>query len=137
MESLSRFFPLAPDVQRGIDSWMTRLENVAGGRPAAAPRPTGDAALVFSRAPEPKGPMSGFGYDYFDDTWGDRARPKLLSARAQWGAGSYAYEALNLVDGRRTTQEIRDALSAIHGPVPLEQVVEYLRALQTIGVLRP
>ena len=137
MESLARFFPLAPDVQREIDSWMTRLETVAGGRPAATPKPTGDAALVFSRAPEPKGPMSGFGYDYFEDKWGDRPRPKLLSARAEWGAGGYAYEALNLVDGRRTAQEIRDALSAIYGPVALEPVVEYLRALQTIGVLRP
>jgi hypothetical protein len=40
------------------------------------------------------------------------------------------------VDGRRTAREIRDALSAIYGPVPLEHVVEYLRALQTIGVLK-
>jgi hypothetical protein len=136
MESLSRFFPLAPEVERGIESWMSRLEALAGEAPAASSTSSGDGEIVFTRAPEPKGPMSGFGYDYFDDKWGDRPRPKLLSARAQWGAGGYAYEALNLVDGRRTAQEIRDALSAIYGPVPLEHVVEYLRALQAIGVLR-
>ena len=134
LESLARFFPLGPEVRKEIDSWMTRLETAAGGLPVPI-KPAGDGALVFSRAAEPKGPMSGFGYDYFEDKWGDRPRPRLLSARAQWGAGDYAYEALNLVDGRRTTQEIRDALSAIYGPVPLEQVVEYLRALESIGVL--
>lgn len=135
MESLARFFPLTPDVERGIESWTERLEAVAGGPPAAAPKAAGDGAIVFARAPEPRGPMSGFGYDYFEHKWGDRPRPRLLSARAQWGAGGYAYEALNLVDGRRTAQEIRDALSAIYGPVPLEHVLEYLRALQAIGVL--
>jgi aminopeptidase YwaD len=135
MHSLSRFFPLTPEIEREIESWMGRLEAVTGETRAAAPQASGDGAIVFTRAPEPRGPMSGFGYDYFDDKWGDRPRPKLLSARAQWGDGGYAYEALNLVDGRRTAQEIRDALSAIYGPVPLDQVVEYLRALQAIGVL--
>ena len=33
-------------------------------------------------------------------------------------------------------QEIRDALSATYGPIPLEAVVEYLRALESIGVIR-
>lgn len=134
LESLTRFHPLAPEIRKDIDGWMARLETVAGG--ATAPvTPTGDGATVFSRAPEPRGPMSAFGYDYFEDKWGDRPRPKLLTARARWGDGSYAYEALNLVDGRRTAQEIRDALSAIYGPVPLEDVLEYLRALRAIGVL--
>ena len=48
----------------------------------------------------------------------------------------YRYEALNLADGRRATQEIRDALSAIYQPVPLADVEEYLAALASIGVLR-
>jgi aminopeptidase YwaD len=134
LESLSRFFELPPAFRGEIDGWMDRLEALAGGVPPP-PVPAGDGALVFSRHPEPKGPMSGFGYDYFDDKWGDRPRPRLLAARAQWGAGGYAYEALNLVDGRRTAQQIGDMLSAIYGPVPLDVVVEYLRALETIGVL--
>jgi hypothetical protein len=44
---------------------------------------------------------------------------------------------LDLVDGRRTAQQIRDAVSAIYGPVPLEWVVEYLRALAEIEVVLP
>jgi aminopeptidase YwaD len=135
LESLSRFFELPPAFRGEIDGWMDRLEALAGGAPPP-PVPAGDGAIVFSRHPEPKGPMSGFGYDYFDDKWGDRPRPRLLAARAQWGAGGYAYEALNLVDGRRTAQQIRDMLSAIYGPVPLDVVVEYLRALEAIEVVR-
>ncbi len=53
-----------------------------------------------------------------------------------WGSGEeYAYEALNFADGKRNAQEIRDAVSAEYGPVRLEMVVEYLRALEKIGVL--
>jgi aminopeptidase YwaD len=53
------------------------------------------------------------------------------------GGGEYAYDVLDLVDGRRTAQQIRDAVSAIYGPVPLEWVVEYLRALAEIEVVLP
>ncbi len=52
------------------------------------------------------------------------------------GSGAeYAYEVLNLVNGERTAQEIRDFVSATYGPVPLEFVVEYLRALESIKVI--
>ena len=42
---------------------------------------------------------------------------------------------MNFADGKRNAQEIRDAVSAEYGPVPLEMVVEYLRALEKIGVV--
>jgi hypothetical protein len=82
--------------------------------------------------------MSGFGYDYLEDRLGREGlpRPALLDHEGLWGAGSeYAYEALNLVDGERTSAGIRDALAAIYGPVPLTLVTEYLEALARIGVL--
>lgn len=98
------------------------------------------AGPVFARNAEPKGPMSVFGYDYFEDKLGREAARKvrLLDHRGLWGASGdvYAYEVLNYVDGQRTAQEIRDAVSAEFGPVPLEVVVEYLRALEKIGVVR-
>jgi len=63
------------------------------------------------------------------------ATPKLLNYQGLWGAGEeYAYEVLNFADGKRNAQEIRDAISAEYGPVPLELVVEYLRGLEKIGV---
>ena len=59
-----------------------------------------------------------------------------MSFEGLWGAGEeYAYEVLNFADGKRNTQEIRDAVSAEYGPVPLELVVEYLRALEKMGVI--
>ena len=62
--------------------------------------------------------------------------PKLLSYEGLWGAGEeYAYEVLNLADGKRNAQEIRDAVSAEYGPVALEMVVEYLKAPEKIGVV--
>ena len=82
--------------------------------------------------------MGGFGYDYFQDHSSAGARaPALLKRTGLWGAGGdYAYEALNLVDGRRTVREVRDALAAIYGPLPLAEVAEYLADLEKIGVLQ-
>jgi hypothetical protein len=102
-------------------------------------KPTGDALLLFQRVARVKGPMSVFGYDYFEDKFGEEkaAKLKLLGSRGQRGSGGeYAYEVLNFVDGQRNAQQIRDAVSAEYGPVPLEYVVEYLRALESIGVLQ-
>ncbi|PYQ55353.1 MAG: hypothetical protein DMF53_28260 [Acidobacteria bacterium] len=83
--------------------------------------------------------MTVFGYDYFQDHIAQKgiAAPALLKRTGLWGGGAeYAYEALNLVDGRRTVREIRDALAAIYGPVPLPEVTEYLGDLETIGILQ-
>ncbi len=99
---------------------------------------TGDGRLVFKRNVSPKGPLAVFGYDYFADHAKATgvATPKLFGYEGLWGGGDeYAYEVLNFADGKRNAQEIRDAVSAEYGPVPLEMVVEYLRALEKIGVV--
>jgi hypothetical protein len=104
--------------------------------PAASPQ--SDGRLVFRRRAALKGPMSAFGYDYFSDHYGAEreATIKLLQYRGMRGSGGeYAYEVLNLVDGRRTAQEVRDAVAATYGSIPLEVVVEYLRALESIRVI--
>ncbi len=87
---------------------------------------------------QPKGPLTVFGYDYFAEhaKAAGVATPKLLSYEGQWGGGEeYAYEVLNFANGKRNTQEIRDAVSAEFGPVPGEIVLEYLQALEKIGVV--
>lgn len=101
--------------------------------------PKDERSPIFERSLQPKGPMSVFGYDYFEDKLGvqNARKVRLLRHRGLWGDGSnYAYEVLNFVDGKRTAREIRDAVSAEFGPVPLELVVEYLRALEKIGVVK-
>src|SRR6266851_2373928 len=93
---------------------------------------------TFRRSNDPKGPLVVFGFDYFAEhaKAAGIATPKLLSYKGLWGSGEeYAYEVLNFADGKRNAQEIRDAVSAEYGPVPLEMVVEYLKALDKIGVV--
>jgi hypothetical protein len=102
------------------------------------PKATGEGLLTFARKPAPKGPLAVFGYDYFAEHAKATgvATPKLLSYEGLWGSGEeYAYEVLNFADGKRNAQEIRDAVSAEYGPVPLEMVVEYLKALKKIGIV--
>ncbi len=98
----------------------------------------GELGKRYRRKGKLTGPLVVFGYDYFADKAkaAGLATPKLLSFEGLWGAGEeYAYEVLNFADGKRNAQEIRDAVSAEYGPVPLELVVEYLRALEKMGVI--
>ena len=92
----------------------------------------------FQRRGNPKGPLAVFGYDYLEDhaKTAGVGTPKLLSYEGLWGGGEeYAYEVLNFADGKRNAEEIRDAVSAEYGPVPVELVVEYLKALEKVGVV--
>jgi hypothetical protein len=97
-----------------------------------------EGGVIYRRLKEPRGPMAVVGYDYFADhaKTAGLATPKLLSYEGSWGSGEeYAYEALNFADGNHSAQQITDELTAEYGPVPLALVVEYLRALKTIGVV--
>ena len=100
---------------------------------------SGDGLLRFARNSSLKGPMEVFGSNYFEDArakLGLSTKPKLLDYTDLWGSGEeYAYEVLNFADGKRNAQQIRDAVSAEYGPVPLEMVVEYLKALEAAGVV--
>jgi hypothetical protein len=98
----------------------------------------GTTARVYNRTDSPKGPMSVFGYNYFSDKYGAEkaAALKVFSHRGIWGSGgAYAYEILNLVDGKRSVSDIRNAVSAEFGPIPTDYVKEYLQALASIGVI--
>jgi hypothetical protein len=114
---------------------MLPLFGDAAGFPAPA---SGEGVIVFARNTSPKGPMTVFGYDYLTDhlTAKNLARPKLLDYQGLWGSGEeFAYETLNFVDGKRNAEKIREAVSAEYGPVPVEVVLEYLKSLESIGVL--
>ncbi len=96
------------------------------------------AKPYWKRKSDPKGPLAVFGYDYFADhaKAAGIATPKLLTYEGLWGAGEeYAYEVLNFANGQRNAQEIRDAVSAEFGPIPLDLVLEYLTALEKIAVV--
>lgn len=95
------------------------------------------ATMVYSRNKAIKGPMSVFGYNYFFDHYdANKPTPAIFSySGIGVSGGAYSYEALNLVNGKRTTLEIRNMLSAEFGPIPLDIVIEYLEALKSINVI--
>ena len=133
LRSTEPFIPNRQSIDR--ERVANPLEGVGGMRKPA----TGDGLLIFTRAAEPKGPLSVFGYDYFADHYGaSRARSlKVSGYEGLRGSGEdYAYEILNFVDGKRNAQQIRDAVSAEYGPIPFAYVIEYLRALESIGILQ-
>jgi hypothetical protein len=125
----------------GIGMTSPGMQLPGGPMAEALPPPTtaaGEGSLRFARKTTPKGPLAVFGYDFFADhrKTAGVAAPRLLSYEGLWGAGEeYAYEVLNFADGKRNAQEIRDAVSAEYGPVPVEMVVEYLRTLERVGVV--
>lgn len=48
----------------------------------------------------------------------------------------YAYEIVNFVDGKRTVGEIRDAVAAEYGSLPVNLVFDYLQACAEAGVIQ-
>ena len=135
--SIKRIVPKSITVSEIAFEGAIPLKLSEGYKKPASPA-NGDGSSKYGRKPEPRGPLAVFGYDYFAEhaKVAGVATPKLLSYEGLWGAGEeYAYELLNFVDGKRNVQEIRDAVSAEYGPVPLEMVAEYLKALEKIGVV--
>ena len=87
-------------------------------------------AIVYARNAEIRGTMNGFGYGYLADKLGQDASDALPLQ------GPEAYEALNLVNGRRSVAEIREWLLAEFGKSDAQALVIYLQALEKIGVIR-
>jgi hypothetical protein len=136
--SMSSFFNVPQSARDSANALFRNFEEQLE-KQSQIDRPKGDAGMVFNRNPKIKGTMGAFGYDYFTDKYGAEKARALRLPRYQGlrgSGGEYTYEVLNLVDGKRNAQQIRDDVSAIYGPVPLDVVLEYLRALESINVIR-
>jgi hypothetical protein len=138
--SLNRFFEVPSALQRTADAFITGLEQTIGSSTPASPSTSNaQGRVVYRRNPSVRGPLSAMGYDYLADKLGAETAGKLRLRAWQGTHGTgdlYAYEALNFVDGQRTVSEIRDALAAEFGPVPLDLVAEYLAALERSALIR-
>jgi len=99
-----------------------------------------------SRVPERTaqfGPLTYQNDDVLLDRLGSErvGKIKLLSAgsdrllRAQDLGELYAYEIVNFVDGKRSVGEIRDAVAAEFGPIPLDIVADYLKACEEAKIV--
>ncbi|MBA2686064.1 MAG: M28 family peptidase [Gemmatimonadaceae bacterium] len=135
-ESIASFAAIPDSTKQSANAYFARLETITG-TPAAPPPASGDGALVFARNTAVSGPMVVFGYDYLADHTRGKIVPKLLDFEGlRGGGGEYGYEVLNFVDGKRNVRDIRDAVSAEYGPVDIALVTEYLRALESAGVIK-
>lgn len=145
VRSVARFAPPPPAAMEEAGKFLERLEALVELPPDAERRAgsgsageEGAGARRCARRPEPVGPLRGFGYSYLDESLAalGLAEPELLSHRDRWGGGEeYAYEVLNLMDGSRTVGEVRDAVAAAYGPVPLELVAGFVETLEAIGLV--
>lgn len=132
--SITNFGKSDVKLQNEFHKYIADLEKTFGkGIPQS-----GENKVVYIRNEKVKGPMSVFGYDYLEDKYGAERTAKLrvFSYRGLWGSGGeYNYEILNLVNGQRTITQIRNAVAAEFGPIPVEIVAEFLSALEEIGVI--
>jgi aminopeptidase YwaD len=92
----------------------------------------GEDRRVPTRVKDIKGPLDP-GNDWVVEKAGNAARQlALLKTR---NGEDVAYEIVNFIDGARSISDIRDAVSAEFGNVPLAAVVEYLELLARIGAV--
>jgi hypothetical protein len=92
-----------------------------------------DTFPMPERTPAVRGPLEVYYYDHLTAVLGERPGPPPAIERR---GDVLAYEALNLVDGKRTVGEIRDLLAGRYVPVPLAEVAEWLDLLAKAGVVR-
>jgi aminopeptidase YwaD len=131
-------------------AWTGSMPRTSGAAVSRGSRCEAAGCAVYRRKPSPKGPLAVFGYDYLTDHLKSAGQPlpKLLdwqpprstpfSLQPELATSEqYTYEILNFVDGTRNAQSIRDAVSAEYGPIPLDLVLDYLRALGAVGVIEP
>lgn len=104
--------------------------------PKEASRPR-VAGVDYGRIPARKvaGPMQIYYYDYVAERASAEDRRVIERIGEKPNGNIILYEILNLVDGKRTIQDIRNYISVAYGTIPVEDVNEYLRLLEKIGVV--
>jgi len=102
--------------------------------PVTGSSPGKSSGRIYRRNPDIKGPMHAFDYSYIEDKLGVDAATALALQ------GTVAYEALNLINGKRSVSDIRNWLVAEFAPaiypIPIGDVEAYLSALESIGVIK-
>jgi aminopeptidase YwaD len=83
--------------------------------------------IIPARNPKVIGNLDVYYYDYLKDHLDTLPAIKL--------DGTQAYEALNLVDGRRSVTEIHNTLRAAYGAVAPQDLLDYFKLLEKAGVV--
>ena len=102
---------------------------------ASRPRSVG---VDYNRVParRVRGPVDVYYYNYVADRASGDDMRIVQQIGGRPNGGIILYEILNLVDGKRSIQAIRDYIAAAYGPIAIEDVSEYLRLLEKVGVVK-
>src|SRR3984957_1446999 len=142
---------LAPSVEAlqaqaaTLNGWLIQAAAARGSHDAnwtPAWRATAEAARVPHRVGE-FGPLTFQNDDVLRDRLGEERLHKILLLSAgssrfvnvQDQSALYAYEIVNFVDGKRSVADIRDAVSAEFGPIPVNIVSDYLNACEEAKII--
>jgi hypothetical protein len=106
----------------------------ASAKEASRSRSSAGLKLVPRR--KAMGPMNVYYYDYVADRAGGGHLGIVQKIRAMKNGEIILYEILNLVDGQRTVQAIRDYVAAAYGPIAVEDVDNYVKLLGKVGVVQ-
>jgi hypothetical protein len=128
-----------------FNGWLIQAAAARGAHDAnwtPAWRATAEAARVPHRVGA-FGPLTFQNDDVLRDRLGEERLHKILLLSAgssrfvnvQDRSALYAYEIVNFVDGRRTVADIRDAVSAEFGPIPVNIVSDYLNACEEAKII--
>jgi hypothetical protein len=110
-------------------SWLDAEAKVRGAKAPVSPWTDDAAARRIPVRIAPFGPVNNQNDNALLARLGRERYDKIEFAEP------YAYETLNLVNGKRTVGEIRDAVSAEYGPIAIEPVVQYLSALAEAKII--
>ncbi len=97
--------------------------------------PTEFNNIIPKRNANAIGNIEVYYYDYIDDHLKGDLPENLARLSALPNGGTLVYEALNLVDGKRSVYEIRNILSAAYGSIPVSAVLDYLKLLEKINIV--
>jgi hypothetical protein len=122
------FFLLEPPEQ-------PREQKPKNAKDASRPRVV---TVDYSRVPSRRvtGPMNVYYYDYLSERASENDLRVVERVGSKPKGEIILYETLNLVDGKRSIQAIRDYLAAAYGQVEIEDVNDYLRLLEKVGVVK-
>jgi aminopeptidase YwaD len=128
-----------------LNAWINRAAAMRGAHDFQQLPPwhtESDASRVPARTAE-FGPLTFQNDDVLLDRLGsermgmikllDRKSSRMF--RVQDRSALYAYEIVNFVDGKRSVGEIRDAVAAEYGPIPLDVVADYLKACEEAKIV--
>jgi hypothetical protein len=138
-ESVNDLSEGEPAAQKRLSQQATTLAEIRGWgsiEPSAPPR-GGIALLVPSRSMDIRGPVNLFRHQYGQDWLKEKLRdPDFLEKiRLARRGRYYAYETLNFVDGNLNLGQIQERVAAEYGLAPIEEIEEYFRMLEKVGVV--